>query len=364
MRGKLKEKLRYPSKEYLDAYLTALHLNTRKDEAEPLYRLHASRLKLLRNNQFTDFELLEKYNFVKEGEEMKPVSSAVESVQKRRILIENSLQAMKECHNIYPHFHKNIYQLALQHKLDGQLQKAKECYRNLFGEKKTTKVFCKVYRFYPDRGGKIQYYIRKHSLLYIELLGRTRDINTLEIMASFATKKKEASEVKMKIFIVYLGLQRKILSEYYNKQMQGEMIDPAIKDDILRRAWEIDDEIKPVFQDIKVEAVELLLDAYKFYNNINHQVSIQEVRRFCKKMWTKSGKKRDIKDNQNKEKEKEGSETNGSLNWDLHSSNASVFSNTVHELPPSLPPVDNNNNNNQNSFLLDDSHFYAINQQT
>eukprot|EP01114_Cavostelium_apophysatum_P010182 TRINITY_DN2365_c0_g1_i6.p1 TRINITY_DN2365_c0_g1~~TRINITY_DN2365_c0_g1_i6.p1 ORF type:complete len:1423 (+),score=410.92 TRINITY_DN2365_c0_g1_i6:175-4443(+) len=193
MIGKFAEKAGQEPSFYLGKYRRAVEINTRKDEAEPLYRLHASRLKLLTREKFNDYDLLERYRFKKKEGEDSSETHFDRGPHDRSDIVSDVLDAMKECQKIYVHFHKSVYCQAVIHQKFTEPPNpaaAREIFGHLFAVSKSARAFLKIWRAGLDRAGKFAFYVQKYVAKYVDLLEATHDVANLDIASSFVKKEK------------------------------------------------------------------------------------------------------------------------------------------------------------------------------
>jgi len=319
MIGKTLQKLKRSPIEFLTIFAEAVKLNTHPDEAEPLYRLHASRLKLLRDNKFDDFDLMEKFNYTySEKQRDLEISDSAPSFpptggsyqSRHSLLVENAITALRECHSsVYKWFHKSVYQVALQLKLQGHILQAKQELSTLFSDKKTAKNFFKIYT-HPqctiERGGKRSYHCRKYTRLYLELLEATGDLNNFEVVTSGAKKENCLYGLALS---KYTTTQIKFNSSFLvqlttvtNGEAPQEKLEAADTEQVLRRAFETYNDIQLFLKSPRQQmsnlpmqeaANRLLETAFRLHTRqICSFVSLDEVVKWCQTLWTRSGKRK------------------------------------------------------------------------
>jgi hypothetical protein len=308
IKGKLFEILDKPPESYLQLYYDAYQPTKPPKErsVESFYRLHASRLKLLKSGK-ADLTLLSKFmcNEVLE----KPVDAPALTCDQ---IYEDIMQAMITCRVLDPYFHKSVYMEAREYRFGTKpdSHKSRARLKLLFSDKKTAKDFFKFWRQQPYRGGKYDYYCNKYTSLYIQLLEETQEIDLLEIVCY--RLKRESSSISQSLYrkslMVFLSLREKS----FLKLEENNSTDPASLEGMLRIAHQYYVDIaktKYLDSEIKEKAASFLEKVYRRYDPASSNINAIQIKQKLKDKY-KLEKKSKIK----KRKEAETTEKEAASN--------------------------------------------------
>ena len=284
--GKICEKMGYSSEKVFSYYSKAIALNP--SAVDPLYRLHASRIKLLSGHGSRNFVVLRtvaSYPFNETtaktvsdtlGWDLNPENCSEESrkpigpqqlEEAWHLLYDDCISGLQVCtEGELKHFHRARYRLAqglYKRGENGDLERAKEelgfCFRssrssftiNMWeidsivkkGKKKPTGPAAarrSADITLPESSRKFITCIRKYVLFYTFLLEKSKDWSTLERAYSYIRTDKRFSLCLVDIVPVVLGRYVKVLSLLVNDGERGELADPALTlDTLLERLFNV-----------------------------------------------------------------------------------------------------------------------------
>ncbi len=318
MQGKVLEKLNRDPSKFLACYQAASIVEKKENKhVEALYKLHATRLKLLRNG-YSDYELLHKFRHTAEDDNTTTSQSLDTTV------VQDCMQALDECakhsaSNLW-FCHKAVYQQAVQHLWNGDIMKSKTKLKELFAERKTARSFCaKIFRNpTTDTGGKYEHSIWKYTKLYIQLLADTNDIDNLEIAIYFINKENIGDDLKEIAYEKYLALvQQQPHAEIDNEKVVKRFV---VLSYTLNSCHSIYETVKALEKGPKrlkamflATAENLLLSAYKSAFPADSALSLDAIKaNLHNKFKTTRKKKQDVpggKEQQNIETVQENSQS-------------------------------------------------------